>query len=172
MDARRGLTILRLHKKLGTRWAEIAKSLPGRFDNGVKNRYSTCSRMLRQQVAEEEAAAEAAAGGGAAAAAPAAAPAPAAAAAASPAAPARAPPPPLRVGSEDGVGRAMTPLANALGGARMNDTADKARGDDGGADGGRETSKMRGFGDGAAACAAAARSAWAAPRAPPPQEAD
>ena len=62
------LTILRLHKKLGTRWAEIAKSLPGRSDNGVKNRwYSTCSRMLRQQVAEEEAAAEAAAaltGGG------------------------------------------------------------------------------------------------------------
>ena len=47
------LTILRLHKKLGTRWAEIAKSLPGRSDNGVKNRwYSTCSRMLRQQVAE------------------------------------------------------------------------------------------------------------------------
>ncbi len=44
------LTILDLHAKLGTRWAEIAKSLPGRSDNSVKNRwYSTCSRMLRQR---------------------------------------------------------------------------------------------------------------------------
>lgn len=47
--------ILELHAKLGTRWAEIAKSLPGRSDNSVKNRwYSTCSRMLRLQ--QEEAA--------------------------------------------------------------------------------------------------------------------
>ena len=42
--------ILEMHSKLGTRWAEIAKSLPGRSDNSVKNRwYSTCSRILRQQ---------------------------------------------------------------------------------------------------------------------------
>jgi len=42
--------ILRLHASLGTRWAEIAKSLPGRSDNSVKNRwYSTCSRLLKQQ---------------------------------------------------------------------------------------------------------------------------
>jgi myb proto-oncogene protein len=42
--------ILQLHAALGTRWAEIAKSLPGRSDNSVKNRwYSTCSRILRQQ---------------------------------------------------------------------------------------------------------------------------
>ena len=42
--------ILKMHAKLGTRWAEIAKSLPGRSDNSVKNRwYSTCSRVLRQQ---------------------------------------------------------------------------------------------------------------------------
>jgi len=42
--------ILSLHAKLGTRWAEIAKHLPGRSDNSVKNRwYSTCSRILRQQ---------------------------------------------------------------------------------------------------------------------------
>lgn len=43
-------TILEMHAKLGTRWAEIAKCLPGRSDNSVKNRwYSTCSRILRQQ---------------------------------------------------------------------------------------------------------------------------
>ena len=29
-------TILALHAKLGTRWAEIAKSLPGRSDNSVR----------------------------------------------------------------------------------------------------------------------------------------
>jgi len=55
-------TILEMHAKLGTRWAEIAKCLPGRSDNSVKNRwYSTCSRILRQQ---QEAAAAAAEGRG------------------------------------------------------------------------------------------------------------
>ena len=43
-------TILEMHARLGTRWAEIAKCLPGRSDNSVKNRwYSTCSRILRQE---------------------------------------------------------------------------------------------------------------------------
>ena len=52
--------ILQMHAALGTRWAEIAKSLPGRSDNSVKNRwYSTCSRILRQQQ-EQAAAAKAA----------------------------------------------------------------------------------------------------------------
>ncbi|KAL8486525.1 hypothetical protein ACS0TY_023279 [Phlomoides rotata] len=52
-DIRRGdftdeeiLTILNLHHQLGNRWSRIAKELPGRTDNDIKNFWNT--RMVKE----------------------------------------------------------------------------------------------------------------------------
>ena len=48
------LTLFSMHQKLGNKWAEISKFIPGRTDNSIKNHFYSTTRKIYRQIYGKE----------------------------------------------------------------------------------------------------------------------